>query len=39
MAELPATLTERAATIYRGVADVLATEPTAKRSKRRKLWE
>ena len=38
-AELPAATAERAAAIHLGVANVLATEVTAKRGKRRKLWE
>ena len=38
-AELPAATAERAAAIHLGVANSLATEVTAKRGKRRKLWE
>ena len=37
--QLPAAVAARAAAIHLGVANVLATEVTAKRSKRRKLWE
>ena len=38
-AEIPSATAERAAAIHLGVANVLATEVTAKRGKRRKLWE
>ena len=38
-AELSAAAAERAAEIHLGVANVLAPEVTAKRGKRRKLWE
>ncbi len=38
-AELPAAVAARAAAINLGVANILATEVNAKRSKRRKLWE
>ena len=38
-AELPAAVAARAAAIHLGVASSLATEVTAKRGKRRKLWE
>jgi hypothetical protein len=38
-AEVTAATAERAAAIHLGVANVLATEVTAKRGKRRKLWE
>ena len=38
-AELPAAVAARAAAIHLGVANSLATEVTAKRGKRRKLWE
>ena len=38
-AGLPAAVAARAAAIHRGVADGLATEVTAKRGQRRKLWD
>ncbi len=38
-AELPAAVAARAAAIHLGVANILATDGTAKRGKRRKIWE
>jgi serine/threonine-protein kinase HipA len=38
-ASLPAAAIEHTATVHRGVATLIATEVSAKRGKRRKLWE